>query len=263
MYHITYAGKDENYVVRNDIIMMLHHSIPNSTYGLNTIENEKINIILGGHNIDKQAAKSIIDSGVRYILYNTEIYTDNGINGRPEKTDWEGSYLPLMKNAESVWDMFIQNCMFLRDINIKSEYVPLGYVKELEEVHRSDQFQYDYYYYGLLSEKRKDILASIKEHSSLVVHEYCSHFLRNAYLSKSMATLYIPQNDVFNHAPATRMVYCATNKIPLIMTAEVFGNDYYKNLYPVSKLDKDWNRHISNAVIAYNKVKEMKFMPPI
>lgn len=138
---------------------------------------------------------------------NFELLSDGKINGHTDS----GFYEDAMKKGAFVWDT----------IGTHGHLLTFGHCLELEEITHQEK-EFDGYFFGLLSERRRAVIKSITENGMTVVTDsYCPHFIRNDKLSRSRVVLSIHQKPEWKHLGGLRPVFVAHQGMPtLAETAE-------------------------------------------
>ena len=135
-------------------------------FAFNDFAINRINIVLGYHLLDRKEVEcEIIAKKILYIPFQLEQLTS-------EEFGFSGKIKFILENGISVWDYSKANIEFLKNNNIKAEYLPIGYHKDLERIKSvpDEQKDIDILFYGSLGDRRKKLLNVLtKKHEVKIV----------------------------------------------------------------------------------------------
>lgn len=145
------------------------------------LREDSINIVLDYHRI-----KYTNDfKNIFYIPYQLEQLDNN-------KWFFNQNTLDILKNATWVWDYSIENCNFLKNNNIKSYFLPMGYHPSLKKITDSYCKDIDVLFYGTMNKRRELILQNIKNKNlNVKVLHNVFGLERNMYIARSKIVLNI------------------------------------------------------------------------
>jgi len=137
----------------------------------------------------------------------------------------------LFQHAEIIWDYSESNTRYLNDLGLKTEVVPLGYHKKLEEVTFSEFPDYDVLFVGFLTDRRKKIIDELQKHCCVSIQPRWGKDFSEA-LGRSKILLNIHQYDMPTPLEQPRISYALNNRC-FIISEESIDNPY-KNLVTCS-----------------------------
>lgn len=237
------------------------------------VKENHINLLIGGYFLKKNAVDFLINSGIQYITINTEMITGNMLNHAPDKTDFDGAYLPLMKHAIGRWDGGMENMPNYDRFGVGASFLRLAYVPQLREIRHKQNKDLDFYLFGMQSDRRRKIIESI--HKAGFVGEFdgsCPYFLRNDRIARAKVQLNIKQDDKFSHVNTMRVCYLANNGCYTL--SEVEGDPVgYLNYADVSEnlVDKireviennTWQQKAEQYAAEYEKITMKQVMEEV
>ena len=224
-FNVTYMGGMANMNYQRDWLLLIAYGLQDLGHGAVISHNKldsgaTINVICHGvHNLSSEQTHSIINSNVNYGVIPGEIIIDGTVNNRSQSdTDFNGNYLPYLKNADFIWCVMEHNMKELPEYGVNpSGFLKCGFHPRLQEIkllsdeHRDN----DVYFFGLLTEGRRSILRTIqKKGLRIALHDYDSptlSFIRNSYINRSRIVLNLVQEIGFRHISGIRITYLATN----------------------------------------------------
>ncbi len=186
----------DSYPAFNDIINSIKYVCINSGFNVSqgnfSLKKEALNIIFAGHKLHLEQLKN--NNIEHAVIYNLE-------QVKPS-TPWiNQTYIELMRNYR-VWDYSLHNIEQLKNAGIDNiDYVPIGYTPNLEVIeHKNEQDKdIDVFFYGLINQRRQDIILKIAQAGLKVFmnkpHEFLSHEMRNELISRSKIVLNLSYYD--------------------------------------------------------------------
>ena len=176
---------------------------------------DRINIIVLGFRMNEKMVDRLILTKLPYIIYQTEVFTDKGVNYIKEWTDKvptvnihrQNVYLRLLKNAIAVWECFDFNQRFLDDQGINSQIILHGYIPQLEGLPNKKNL-YDVCFFGSVTNYRQGILKEMKKRKmNIKVLGIDPPFVRDEVLRMSKINLSLRANtDTLSHIPHFRIL---------------------------------------------------------
>ncbi len=125
----------------------------------NATEEGRVNILLGVHHLAAaETVDAIIDSGHKYVVYQTEIVRGTTVNGQSLNGQFERLLLPLLRGAAAVWDTDEESMASLKALGIETQKLTFGYNPQLEEVRHRDEKDLDFFFYGSMTPHRHEVL---------------------------------------------------------------------------------------------------------
>ena len=231
-FNITYMG-DINFLnFQRDWLLLIAYGLQDLGHAVVISHNEldsgkTINIICHGvHNLAKDKVHHIINSNVNYGVIPGELIISRTINNRSQfdgesarvSTDFDNSYFPYLRSADFIWCVMEHNIKELPKYELKpSGFLRFGFHPRLQEIKLlPDEYKdNDVYFFGLLTEDRRNILRTIQEKGlKILLHDYDNptlSFVRNSYINRSKIILNLAQNTGFRHMSGIRIVYLVTN----------------------------------------------------
>ncbi len=180
-------------------------------FAINDFSEKRINIILGYHLLDKNILENeIIKKNIRYIPYQLEQLTSN-------EFVFSKNLKNILENGISVWDYSKENIGFLHEKNIKAEYLPIGYHKDLEiiETISENEKDIDILFYGSIGKRRKDLLDILSKKYNVKVLFGVYGEKRDEFIRRSKIVLNIHHYSS-QLLEMVRISYLLNNKIFII-----------------------------------------------
>ena len=153
-----------------------------------------------------------------YIIYQLEPM------GIPIWQDKLIQKLNLFQHAETIWDYSESNTRYLNELGLKTEVVPIGYHKKLEEVSFSEFPDYDVLFVGFLTERRKRIIDELQKHCCISIQPRWGKDFSDA-LGRSKILLNIHQYDILTPLEQPRISYALNNGC-FVLSEESTNNPY-------------------------------------
>jgi len=198
----------------------------------NKLYPDKINIILGSHNLtDPDMARHIKQSG-KYIIMQSELLREGGITGWPDQPSFHSIYVPLMKQAFAVWDGIPANEEHLRKLGIQSDLIPRwGYLPALEEIRHKKNKDIDFLHYGSLTPHRLKMVEALRKRGGDVVCIFDEAAIyRNDYIARTRVNL-APIQAPGNNNLTSRILYLLNNRA-LVAVERCKDQDWVEHCFP-------------------------------
>lgn len=250
-FTICYLGPEWLFHLRRDFILSLQYAIKDCGHQVdlssNQLDASSINLVIGAYFLDQINLVKLSLCGIKYININTEIIKNDMLNYNPEKVDFLNGYLPVLTSALTCWDVIADNLGEYSKYDLKCKFLRWGYHPRLEEIdHRLDK-DLDYYFFGMLSPRRKKIIGMLAN-SGLrgEVDHSCPYFLRNDRIARSKVNLNLIQDDRYSHVNSFRICYLANNKCYTISERETDPASYLE--YAQVANERDIIHEVHNAV---------------
>jgi hypothetical protein len=239
-FNIAYLGPESFFHLRRDFIFSLKYSLEDLGHkvmlsGLK-LENNCVNLIIGAYFLPKDQIRRITNSGLHYINVNTEVISKDMLNFDPEKVDFKGEYLPLIRNGICAWDVIADNLDEYDRYDIRSKFLRWGYHPALRDIRHNDEKDLDFYFFGVISPRRDAIIKSLQAagFQGLADHS-CPYFLRNDRIARSKVQLNLVQDIKYSHVNSFRICYLANNDCHILSEVENDPAGYLKYTEIVNK----------------------------
>ena len=173
---------------------------------------DRINIVVIGTRLSEVAIDTLIKHKVPYVIYQTEVFSDKGLNYQPiiniEQTlEWQRVYLKFLRGALMIWECFDFNQEYLQKIGIESHLIYHGYHRLLEGQPKKQDLDIDVVFFGTRTPYREQVLKTIKQRGiSLMVLQHDGPLFRDEVLRRAKINLSIRANDeTMSHLPHFRV----------------------------------------------------------
>lgn len=179
----------------------------------NKVYTDRINIILGVHNLIDPLMSKAIRQAPKYIIVQSEVLSEEGGSGWGRKEAYRQIYVPLMRQAYAVWDGLESNREYLRRAGVYAEIIPhFGYLPSLREVVHKKKKDIDFLYYGSLTPHRAKMIDALKKRGGNVecIFDEAAIF-RNDYIARARINLAPNQTPVNDHI-TSRILYLLNNR---------------------------------------------------
>lgn len=189
-------------------------------FTINEFSDQKINIILGYHLLNKEIIKTeIIENKKRYIPFQLEQLTSSEFILTKD-------IIFVLKNGVSVWDYSKENIRFLKANDINAKYLPIGYHKDLEIIKSEGENKkdIDILFYGSIGKRREKILKILSEKYKVKALFGVYGKERDNYIRRAKIVLNIHHYSA-QLLEMVRLSYLLNNKIFLI-SEESHRNPY-------------------------------------
>jgi len=216
-YHITIIMNSAYSMCFKEIAESLLYSFQDlgidCSFKVNTIEKDRINILIGYHDIKDQH----ILQGIQYIVYQLEsLKSENTLAQRNSPY-----ILDILKNANDVWDYSEENRKWLLDKGVNSRLLIPGYHSRLERIDKDSLKDIDILFYGKPNKRRRHFIEKINDKCEQNVFIPEKSFFgekRDELISKSkiILNLHYYEDSVFE---MVRVSYLINNK-KLVITED-------------------------------------------
>ncbi len=229
-------------------------------------------MIVGAYFLKSDQQLMIAKSGLKYINVNTEVISNDMLNHNPTKVDFMGAYLPMMKAGLARWDVIQDNMHEYQKYESPANFLRWGYHSSMKDIIHRKNKDLDYYFFGMLSPRRKAILAKLEAAGFKgAADNSCPYFLRNDRISRAKINLNLIQDDKYSHVNSFRICYLANNGCHILSELENDPAGYLKyaeiidveNIveHVATSLVNDCWREKGNAVIdAFNEHNMIEIM---
>lgn len=204
----------------------------------NTIYSDCANIIVGSHNLGDPAMIESIRRADKYIIFQTEILRDDGIDGWENNEAYHRVYLPLLKQAHAVWDVSELNQAVLRRMGIRADIIPrFGYLPALAEITHKRNKDIDFLYYGSMTPHRKQMIEALMKRGGRVVCLFDeAAIFRNDYIARTRVNLAPNQTSQNDHLTA-RILYLLNNQ-SIVVVERCRDQDWIEHCFLSAQTDQ-------------------------
>jgi len=179
----------------------------------NKLASDRVNIIVGAHNLcDPEMVQAVRSSG-KYILLQSEIVKGNSLNEWSLQKSFQEVYIPLLKQADAVWDGIESNIGALKKFGIEAELLLFGYHPYMEEVIHKKNKDIEFLYCGSITAHRQKLLNQLITRGGKVVTMFDDAAMyRNDLIARARVNLAPNQGPGMNHFVAGRVLYLLNNR---------------------------------------------------
>ena len=136
----------------------------------NNLLPDRINILISAHTIEDPAVvREIIDSGVDYVVLQSEVIRDGNVNLTGDRAQFENCFLPLLRGARAVWDGLPENVPQLQALGLRASLFQSGHHRSMETLEHKPLKDIDYLFFGSVSDHRRRLLSALEAHGRRVV----------------------------------------------------------------------------------------------
>jgi hypothetical protein len=224
-FNIAYFGPEWLFHLRRDFILATMHGLRSLGHdvilsGLQ-LDTSRFNLVIGAYFLAPAELRRIDQSGLALAHVNTEVIARDMLNFNPQKVDFLGSYLPSLRAGRFVWDVILDNLAEHRRYGIAAHFMRWGWHPALEDIEHRAQKDIDFYFFGMLSGRRKAIVNDLLARGFTGIADHtCPYFLRNDRIARARVQLNIVQEDVYTHVNSFRICYLANNRCAILSEAE-------------------------------------------
>ncbi len=203
----------------------------------NKFYSDRINVILGSHNLKDPAGADQIKRSGRYIILQSEVLREGGIAGWPDQSSFHEVYVPLMRQASAVWHGLESNEKYFEQLGIQAEILPrFGYLQALEEIVYRKKKDIDFLYYGSLTPHRVKLIDALKARGGNVVCIFDeAAIFRNDYIARTRVHLAPNQGPGINHITA-RTLYLLNNR-SVVIVERCHKQEWIEHCFPSADAD--------------------------
>lgn len=242
-FNIAYMGPEWLFHLRRDFILVLKYSLEDLGHDIvlsgAALDGSRFNLLIGAYALKPELIAQIAKSGAAFAHINTEIIGNDMLNRNPDKADFLGDYLPSMEAGSFVWDVVLDNVPEYESYGVNARFLRWGSHAKMADIQHRQEKDLDYYFFGMLSERRKSLLQSLKAAGLRGTADHsCPYFLRNDRISRAKVQLNLIQDDKYTHVNSFRICYLADNACCILTEKEHDPANYlkYADVVPVSGL---------------------------
>jgi hypothetical protein len=224
-FNIAYFGPEWLFHLRRDFILATQYGLEDLGHdvvlsGLQ-LDTTRFNLVIGAYFLSAEELRRIDRSGVAFAHVNTEVVAQDMLNFNPTKVDFKGAYLPSLRAGRFVWDVILDNLGEHRRYGLNAHFMRWGWQPRLEDIRHRPQKDLDFYFFGMLSERRKGVMKALHERGFKGIGDHsCPYFLRNDRIARARVSLNIVQEDRYTHVNSFRICYLANNRAAILSEAE-------------------------------------------
>ena len=251
-FNISYLGPEWLFHLRRDFILMLQYSLSDLGHEVNlsgaSLDTSSINLLIGAYFLKNEDLEKIKNSNIDFINVNTEVISQDMLNFNPDKVDFLGAYLPMMRSGLACWDVIQDNIEEYRRYDCQAHFLRWGFHKNLQEIsHRRDK-DLDFYFFGMMSPRRRKIIDSLFSAGFRGAADHsCPYFLRNDRISRAKVNLNLVQDSKYSHVNSFRVCYLANNNCYTLSEHECDPAGYldYTNVFEIEQIAEQISRVVS------------------
>jgi hypothetical protein len=232
-FNLAYFGPEALFHIRRDFILAVKYGLESLGHdvvlsGLQ-LDTARFNLIVGGYFLQKGELPKIDRAGVDFAHINTEVISNDLLNFNPQKTDFLGEYLPSLRAGRFIWDVIANNMDEHRRYGNNAHFLRWGWHPKLEEIEHRAQKDVDFYFFGLMSPRRMEILNDLgKGGVTGFADASCPYFLRNDRISRAKVILNVIQDEKYTHVGSFRVCYLLNNRCAVVSEPEIDPAGYLK-----------------------------------
>jgi hypothetical protein len=224
-FNIAFLGHEPLFHLRRDFLLALKYGLEelghDATISGRQLDTTRFNLLVGAYFLPAAEMRRIDQSGIDFAHVNTEVIAQDLLNFNPQKTDFLGAYLPSMRAGRFVWDVILDNLAEHRRYGNNAHFLRWGWLAQLEEIRHRAQKDFDFYFFGLMSERRQAIMRALFEKGFTGLYDgSCPYFLRNDRISRAKVQLNVVQDEKYTHVNSFRICYLANNRCAILSEAE-------------------------------------------
>ena len=234
-YNVTLISPD-NYkygYLLTDICRFMAYGLRSLGYRcdltLNSIDTNRINIIVGSHLVTPAEADAIVRAGVRYVVFQSEWLFPGKAPGQVVSSfrgeRFAAESLPLLKGTQAVWEPYDWNIGLLKGAGIPPErvkrYRAIGYHELMRDVrHRPWRAKdIDVLFFGSLTERRQRVLDALARRYRVTSLLDAPAEFRNDLIARARVNLNLNAADHYTHLSLSRVGYLLNNACAVVSEA--------------------------------------------
>lgn len=224
-FNVVFLGPESILALRQDFLLALRHGLARCGHDVsldwNRVDPSRVNLLVGAYFLPREKILQIAKSGLNYAVVNTEVIKDDLLNHNPDKVDFLGAYVPLIQRGAFAWDVIQDNVPEYARYDVAARFLRWGYLPELETIVHAEDKTLDYYFFGTMSARRKEMLAALDRAGFKGRHDHSSPgFVRNELIGRSKVQLNIIQKDIYTHVNSFRICMLANNRCAILSERE-------------------------------------------
>ena len=205
----------------------------------NHLYSDRINIIIGAHNITDPASVEQIRNAGKYVVLQSEVLTEDSIAGWPVQESYAKIYLPLLRRADAVWDSLESNQRQLKKFGIDADlHSRVGYLSAMEEITHKKNKDIDFLYYGSVTPHRKKLLDELQKRGGKIVCVFDeAAIFRNDLIARARVNLAPNQAPRVDHL-SSRVLYLLNNRA-IVVAERCYNQDWVEHCF-LSASTEEW-----------------------
>jgi hypothetical protein len=224
-------GPEWIFHLRRDMILGVKYSLEDLGHDVTVsgpaIEGDRFNLLIGAYFLESSLLKQITACGAAFAHINTEVIANGMLNFNPKKTDFLGAYLPSLKAGRFIWDGIQENMTEYARYGANAHLYRWSSHPRLREIEHRAEKDLDYYFFGMLSDRRRALLKSLSDAGLRGVADHsCPYFVRNDRIGRAKIQLNLTQDDKYTHVNGLRIGYLADNACCILSEEEHDPNGY-------------------------------------
>lgn len=224
-FNLAYFGPEHLFHVRRDFFLAIKYGLEGlgheATLSGLQLDTSRFNLIVGGYFLPGEELRRIHASGIAYAHVNTEVISNDLLNFNPMKTDFTGAYLPSMRAGRFIWDVIMNNMAEHERYGNNAHFLRWGFHPRLEDVEHRAQKDLDFYFFGLPSPRRGEIINDLARAGLTgIADAFCPYFLRNDRIGRARVILNIIQDEKYTHVGSFRICYLHNNRCAVVSEPE-------------------------------------------
>lgn len=230
-FNISYMGPEWIFHLRRDMILGVKYSLEDLGHDVTVsgpaIEGDRFNLLIGAYFLESALIKQITACGAAFAHINTEVIANDMLNFNPKKTDFLGAYLPSLKAGRFIWDGIQDNMKEYERYGANAHLYRWSSHPRLQEIEHRAVKDLDFYFFGMLSDRRRAILKKLSDAGLRGVADHsCPYFVRNDRIARAKVQLNLTQDDKYTHVNGLRIGYLADNACCILSEEEHDPNRY-------------------------------------
>jgi len=192
--------------------------------GTSQLDPNSLNLFFDRFYIEPSFPNQMKIGKIKYGMVCTEVISPEGTWNYGAEREAPGTFAAFelaVRNAEFVWCMLEESMEVCRGINPNTEFIPFGYLKNMEtlKVFNNKKKDIDFLMCGLPSERRKELTDKISNsgHEVYYPEQPLPVYLRNALMERSKINLSLQKTESHNLISVTRVCHSVINRVPVLL----------------------------------------------
>lgn len=225
--------------IYDEVVTFFYYSIKelghNVTKSINTFEKDSLNLVVANQYLSfiPQLAQ------FKYIIIQLERLSFEGgwFGFEHLKPKFFTDFLPLLQNAEQIWDYSKENINFLKDYNLKPYLIPFGFCDKLQTFTPVENKDIDVIFYGVPTPRRDKLTNELKKYCNFHYFYGLYGLERDKLIARSKILISIHAQDPPKTLEQVRLFYPMHNNC-FVISEDTSWNPYssYLITYPYDKL---------------------------
>ena len=224
-FNLAFLGPDHLFNLRRDFLLATKYGLESLGHDVffsgGMLDARRFNLVVGAYFLPTPNQQKIAESGFPLAHLNTEVIAQDTLNLKPDKTDFLGAYLPMIRKGAFVWDVILDNLEEHRRYGTNAHFMRWGHDPKLEEIEHRQEKDLDFYFFGTLSARRQQVIGTLDKHRfAWLADHICPYFVRNDRIARAKVNLNIVQEDKYTHVNSFRICYLANNRGAILSELE-------------------------------------------